>query len=236
MPIDKTDDISAHFDAKLAAVYEMNIRRFCPSYEALHRMLVPWLRELPSNATYLIAGAGTGSEILTLGRAFPNWRFTAVDASAEMLKVCQANVGEAGLTEQVDFFAGKMQTFQATSSFDAASAIFVSHFIRGHDEKLAFFRAVAANLKPGGIFILADLFGDPVSPDFNRIFETWLNFYASHGVAAEELSKSRTHIERDISFIPEEELAALLREAGFTTPVRFYQTFLFGGWIATKDT
>jgi tRNA (cmo5U34)-methyltransferase len=38
-----------------------------------------------------------------------------------------------------------------------------------------------------------------------------------------------------VAFISEGELVALLREAGFATPVRFYQTFLFGGWVAAKN-
>jgi tRNA (cmo5U34)-methyltransferase len=38
-----------------------------------------------------------------------------------------------------------------------------------------------------------------------------------------------------LALISDRELVALLREAGFSTPLRFYQTFLFGGWVATKN-
>lgn len=42
-------------------------------------------------------------------------------------------------------------------------------------------------------------------------------------------------VERDVAFVPESELVALLKEAGFSNPLRFYQTYLFGGWVVTRD-
>lgn len=57
---------------------------------------------------------------------------------------------------------------------------------------------------------------------------------ASHGIPEQDLTKDRAHIETDVAFVPEAELAALLDEAGLATPVRFCQACLFGGWFATK--
>ncbi len=227
-------DASSHFDESLAAKYDRRIRLFCPSYDALHQMIVPWLQSLPEQSSFLSAGAGTGAEIFTLGKRFPFWHFTAVDVSPDMLNACQSRVAEAGMASQVAFFNGRLQEYQSPTLFDAASSVFVSHFIKGRDEKLAYFRSIAASLKPGGVFILADLFGDKGSPEFEQLLNAWLASYASHGVSAEELAQDRAHVDRDVSFIPESELLALLSEAGFDIPVRFYQTFLFGGWVATK--
>jgi tRNA (cmo5U34)-methyltransferase len=227
-------DASSHFDESLAARYDCRIRLFCPSYGALHQMIVPWLEHLPKQSSFLSAGAGTGAEVFTLGKRFPSWRFVAVDVSPDMLNACQRRVAEVGMTDRVAFFNGRLQEYQSPAPFDAASSVFVSHFIKGREEKLAYFRAIAANLKPGGLFILADLFGAKGSPEFEQLLNAWLVSYASHGVSAEELAQDRAHIDRDVSFIAESELLALLNEAGFGTPVRFYQTFLFGGWVTTK--
>jgi tRNA (cmo5U34)-methyltransferase len=228
-------DVSSHFDAGLTERYDRRIRQFCPSYDALHQMIVPWLQGLPEQSTFLSAGAGTGSEIVTLGKSFPSWMFVAVDMSAEMLRVCKNQTAQAGVSDRVAFYNGQVQQYQSTIRFDAASSIFVSHFIQGREEKLAYFRSVAANLKPGGRFILADLFGDKDSSEFERLFNAWLLSYASHGASTEEMAKERAHAERDVDFIPERELCALLQDAGFATPVRFYQTFLFGGWVMVKN-
>lgn len=227
-------DASSHFDLSLAARYDRRIRLFCPSYDALHEMIVPWLLGLPERANFLSAGAGTGAEVLTLGKRFPSWSFTAADVSPDMLDACRNRVAEAGMAERVSCFNGRLQEYRSPASFDAASSVFVSHFIETRDERLAYFRSIAASLKPGGLFILADLFGDKSSPEFESLLNAWLASYALHGVAAEELARDRAHVDRDISFIPESELFALLTDAGFTTPVRFYQTFLFGGWLAAK--
>jgi len=228
-------DVTAHFDENLAAKYDRRIHLFCPSYDALHQMIVPWLQGLLEGSAFLSAGAGTGAEIITLGKRFPSWRFVAVDVSTDMLGACRHRAVEAKMAERVSFFNGRLQDYQSSIPFDAASSVFVAHFIKGREEKLAYFRSIAANLKPDGLLILADLFGDKSSSEFVRLLNAWLASYASHGVSAEELVQDRAHVERDVDFIPESELVALLKEAGFANPLRFYQTYLFGGWVATHD-
>ena len=153
-------DASTHFENSLAAKYDRRIRLFCPSYDALHQMIAAWFRSLPERANFLSAGAGTGAEILTLGKLFPSWRFTAVDASHDMLKACHGRIADAGMVNRVAFFNGQLQEYQSSEIFDAASSVFVSHFIKCRDARLAYFHAVSSNLKPGGVFVLADLFGE----------------------------------------------------------------------------
>lgn len=229
-------DVPAHFDESLAATYDGRIRRFCPSYDALHQMIVPWLQGLPEDATFLSSGAGTGSEIVNLGKCFPAWRFVAVDVSPDMLSACRHRAAQAAMTSRVTFFfSGRLQDYRSSDPVDAASSIFVAHFIKGREEKLAYLHSIAAKLKPGGLLILADLFGDRRSPEFARLFHSWLLSYASHGISAEELARDRAHMENDVDFIPEGELYSLLTEAGFTNALRFYQTYLFGGWVAAKQ-
>lgn len=228
-------DASSHFDETLAAKYDRRIRLFCPSYDALHQMIVPWLHGLPVRSSFLSAGAGTGAEVITLGTWFASWQFVAVDVSPDMLDACRRRVTEAGLAGRVSFFNGRMQDYPSSPTFEAASSVFVSHFIRGREEKLAYFHAMAAHLKPGGLLILADLFGDQDSPEFEQLLGAWMASYASHGIPPEQLAQDRAHIDKDVAFIPEDELFALLQEAGFAAPLRFYQTYLFGGWVAKKQ-
>ncbi len=120
----------AYFDKILAAKYDRRIRLFCPSYDALHQMLVPWLASMPEHSLFLSAGAGTGAEILTLGTQFPSWRFIAVDISPDMLTACRQRLLTAGLETRVTFFNGSLQEYQPQELVDAASSVFVSHFIK----------------------------------------------------------------------------------------------------------
>lgn len=227
-------DATTHFDESLAAEYDRRIRRFCPSYDALHHMIAPWFQLLPDHSTFLSAGSGTGVEIVNLGKRFPSWRFVGVDVSSDMLAASRRRISEAAISDRATFFNGRLQEYQAPAPFDAASSVFVAHFIKGRDEKLAYFRSIAEKLKPGGVCVLADLFGDKGSPEFERLSNAWLLSYANHGISAGELARDRAHIERDVDFVTETELLALLSEAGFASVVRFYQTFLFGGWVGTK--
>lgn len=227
-------DLTLHFGDRLSTIYDRRIGLFCPSYDALHRMIVPWVQGLPENSTVLSAGAGTGTEVVTLGGRFPGWRFVAVDASIDMLDACRKRTDASGITERVAFFHGRLQDYPSSASFDAASSIFVAHFIRDRQEKQSYFHSIAANLKPGGSLVIADLFGDKNSPEFVRLLNSWLLSYASHGISPEELARDRAHVETDVDFISENELFFLLSEAGFGNPLRFYQTYLFGGWVATK--
>lgn len=227
-------DVAAHFDQRIALEYARRIRRFCPSYDSLHEMTAEILRALPEGATLLSAGAGTGEEILTLGKRYPSWRFVAVDASADMLAACRQRACMAQMEDRVSFFCGPMEGYRPHDAADAASSIFVAHFIKGRTEKIDYFRALAANVKAGGVLVVADLYGDERTPEFTWLFELWMSSCASHGISGEELRRDRNHVERDVDFIPENELFSILDEAGFVNPVRFYQTYLFGGWIATR--
>jgi len=227
-------DVERYFDGDLAARYDQGIRLSCPGYDALHRMLAPVLQLLPEQARFLSAGAGTGGEILALAPRFPRWHFTGVDASADMLALCRERTVRAGLADRVRLEHCRMQDYPGGETFDAASSVFVGHFIRDPGEKRDYFRAIAARLKPGAPFILADLYGDRRSPEFVPLMQAWLLYYVSHGITAEKLGADLQHIFENMVFTPEDALRALLHEAGFTGVARFYQSFLFGGWIATR--
>ncbi|MBP0030007.1 methyltransferase domain-containing protein [Roseofilum reptotaenium CS-1145] len=228
-------DVTQHFDESLSTQYDRRIRLFCPSYDALHQMLIPWLQELPKNANFLSAGAGTGAEIVNLGKVFSNWNFVAVDASGDMLNACHQRIKSVEMGNRVTLVNSKVQDYKFPGGFDGASSIFVAHFIRDKQEKLAYFSSLASNLKPGAILAIADLFGNRETLEFSRLLNALLMSYAGHGISEEQFDRDREHIERDVDFISESELFSLLNQAGFIKPLKFYQTYLFGGWIATRS-
>ena len=90
------------------------------------------------------------------------------------------------------------------------------------------------SLKPGAVLVLADLFGDAGSPEFVQLMKAWLLYYVSHGADPQKLDGDLRHIFDNMVFTPESQLRALLAEAGFEGIARFYQSYLFGGWIANK--
>lgn len=153
-------EVSRHFDAELAERYERRIRMFCPSYDALHEMIGTLLNRLPKDASILSAGAGTGAEVIRLGTRFPSWRFVAADISPDMLHVCRERVEGECMSGRVEYFHGCLRDYRPQLPFDAATSIFVSHFILSPEERQAHFQAIADSLKPGGLLVFGDLYGD----------------------------------------------------------------------------
>lgn len=230
----KAFDVQQHFK-RHASTYDEGIRVTIPAYEALHAMSHSFLRsELPEQAEILVVGAGTGMELITLGIANPGWRFMAVDPTAEMIAVCQANVVAAGLSDRVELHHGYVADLPDKPRYDAATAILVSHFIQEESQKLAFFQAISTRLRHGAPLISADLYGDKEHPEFQQRFSAWKHFCSLSGQSDADIEKLFRHVESDVSFIPERRRTQLLAQSGFGNTFSFYHALLFGGWVSWK--
>ncbi len=224
-----------YFGAGRSSTYDRKIRASLPGYEALHAMVDDLLRfALPERAQLLVAGAGTGMELVTLGAAHPDWRFTATDRSAEMLAIGKANVEAAGLADRMTFHVGEMHELPETPPFDGATSLLVSHFIRPHEARGRFFRAIASRLRPGAPFITAEVFGDRQDLSFSLFLEAWKGHYAAAGIPAQEVAEDFARTDATVAFLPGDAFATLLAENGFTDVRRFFQAFLFGAWVARR--
>ena len=53
-----------------------------------------------SDGQLLIVGAGTGAEILEVGKTNPDWRFLGVDPAQSMLDLAKEKIETAGLSER----------------------------------------------------------------------------------------------------------------------------------------
>ncbi|MEM6337717.1 MAG: class I SAM-dependent methyltransferase [Bacteroidota bacterium] len=227
------------FDADRAAAYDNRISRLAPGYETLHDQVVCLLgsmlgdQGLSDGAHVLSVGAGTGAELIRLGREHPSWRFTAVDPSEEMLALCRVGVQEAGLSERVTYLHGPAQALDPSSSFDAATSILVAHFIQDPDDRAAYFGRIAEVLSPGAPFILADLH-QTTAGTFDALFDAWRRHLIWSGAPASKTETAFEDIRRGIHFATEAELAKTLTDAGFEPPTRFFQSYLWAGWYTSR--
>jgi tRNA (cmo5U34)-methyltransferase len=226
----------SHFDGPRSSHYDHKIRASIPGYEALHAMAHDFLRqELPETARILVVGAGTGMELLTLGVAHPGWRFTATDLSSDMLAIGKANVEAAGLGGRVEFHLGQAHDLPDAPTYDAATSILISHFIQPREERGLFFRSIASRVRAGGPLISAEIVGDREDPAFGHFLAVWKGHYGAAGIPAAEVEEDFARTAATVSFIPEQELTALLAESGFRDIRRFFQALLFGGWVARRS-
>src|ERR1700756_553272 len=92
---------AAHkFDPARAAEYEAQSRIALAGYDACHELAACMLAAAVGTDTaahILVVGAGGGaSEVLTVARLEPRWRYTAVDPSPPMLDLARSKLAEAG--------------------------------------------------------------------------------------------------------------------------------------------
>jgi tRNA (cmo5U34)-methyltransferase len=216
------------FDEERADGYDDRIRRIAPGYDTLHGLLSSVLTAaLGDEAHLLVAGAGTGAEIAAMGEAHPDWRFTAVDPSSEMLARCRERMAGTVVDGRVEYVSERVEDLSTDQAFDGATSIFVSHFLQTRDAKEQYFGSIARRLRSGAPFVVADLY-EPNGAE--PLWAAWQEWFAGTGASDEEVERVFSKMEDEISFVPESELSHILQTTGFAELTRVYQSFLWGAW------
>ena len=220
------------FDTEMATEYDKGVRRTLPTYDALFRLVQTYLRKhTKKDADVLIVGAGGGTELAILGPGNPQWTFTAVDPAAPMLDLARDKAQHLQLVERVKFIEGTIDDVETDSLYDASTFMLVFHFIQDDSEKLQQLTNIRKRLKSGAPFILASMYGNPGSAEFDELFSLWKAYWLdATNLTAGEMDEMEATV-RGLSFIPEEKIVAMLSEAGFGNIAKFFTTNMFGGWI-----
>lgn len=223
------------FDQEMANEYAKGVRRTLPTYDAMYKMVHSYLRQkLVKEASVLIVGAGGGTELEVFGQGNNNWTFTAVDPSESMLSLTELKARELGLESRVTFNLGTVEELDGKRIFDSATSMLVMHFIHGLEEKRSMLNTISRLLKPGAPFILASMFGKPGNDEFEEKLRLWKYYWLDRTKLSEEAVDEMEASIRKLSFLPEEEIRAMLEEAGFERVTKFLETAMFGGWICYK--
>ncbi|PQA88213.1 class I SAM-dependent methyltransferase [Hyphococcus luteus] len=226
---------SQPFNKDHAEAYDARWKPLSPLSEAMHLLSRGALDGLADNARILCAGVGTGAEILYLGKIYPGWRFTGFDPSEAMLGVCRANLDAAGLSDRCELHHGVVDTLPQSAPFDAATSFLVSHFLTDTDERGAFFHAVAQRLRPGGVFVNADLAPDRSDSSYPALMDIWLNTLALADMDEAGRDRYEEMFGKAVAAHTPEEVEALIAANGFDRPVRYYQAAMIYVWAARKS-
>ncbi len=208
--------------------YAENALRKVPGLADLHRMAMLLLAEqAPGAAHILVIGAGGGLETAAMAEAQPDWHFTGVDPSRDMLDLARQTL--TPFSDRVVLVEGIVDKAPA-ERFDGASCLLTLHHI-DRSERLHTLREVRRRLKPGATFVLAH--HSAPGPDSER----WMTRSVAFGDRtcldwAKAAATARMMAERLALLAPAEE-EAMLREAGFVDVALFYAAFSFRGWVAT---
>lgn len=232
MPNEESQLTSTVFDDQRAEAYDSQFARTAAIRENLHLLTRILLGKLPDGAHILCVGAGTGAEVLALGAAFPGWRFTVVDPSAAMLRVCRRRTDEVGLSPRCTFHVGYIGSLPQGPAHDAATSFLVAHFIPQAEARQTYYNEIRKHLKPGGLFLDVSISADPDTPLFEAEMSNWLAFYEFNGAAEESRTSFRNLFGKAIAAHGPHKVESMLTGAGFDPPAPFFQSLLIRGWIA----
>lgn len=222
------------FNGEWASEYDDTAQKIIPAYHSIYELTQHLLRDkLNKEARILVAGSGTGKEIIDCSQNNPNWSFTGFDPAEPMLSIARKKVRTAALDNKINFVLGRIDDV-AEKDFDAATSILVMQFLPDDGKKLDFLKGIADRLRPGALFILVDLEGEIGSDEYNILNSAWKNQQLFIRGDNNRIREEFLQREKEVYFIPQKRIESLLKEAGFTKVHKFFKAYLFGGYVAIK--
>ncbi len=212
--------------------YDLVIEQLIPGYGSLARLAVALLATSPlaseTGSAVLVAGCGTGAELVEARAQRPDWKLTAIDPSLEMLQAAKARVGAEG----IEWIQTSAEQLGRKACFAGALSVLVLQSLADDGSKLAFLTALARSLQPGGQLVLVDRMAPERSPLQSQVEAALLGFQRASGLitGADELAP----LTQAMHPIGEARLTALVEAAGFSDPARVFQALGYEGFLLQR--
>jgi S-adenosylmethionine-diacylgycerolhomoserine-N-methlytransferase len=141
--------------------------------------LISGLKPAPG-ANVLEIGCGTGRNLVSAARLYPDARFFGIDVSTEMLSSAMSAISRRGLSDRIRLALGDGTAFDPERQFGIASFdhIFVSYSLSMIPDWRRVAQAAVSRLKPGGALHIVDFGGQERLPDTARmLLRRWLKMF-----------------------------------------------------------
>lgn len=222
--------------------YDSLVESWIPGYTSLAKLSVSLLAASPQarapGAAVLVAGCGSGAELLEARQLRPDWRLTAVDPSPAMLAIARQKLaaGEAspapGSAPAIHWIEGTVEDSAVDSRFDGALAVLVLQGLADDGSKLRFLSSLARGLRPGAQVVLVDqMVLERTGLEQQMISARRL--FQGHP-AGEDVDMMETHPLGPVHPISLARLAGLLEAAGFSDPIPVFRALDYEGFVLQR--
>ncbi|MGG1594394.1 class I SAM-dependent methyltransferase [Terribacillus saccharophilus] len=210
--------------------YAHSIQRKVPGYRLLHDTTAIIAEQLfPAEGRILIIGAGGGEDICTLSELMPHTRLVGIDSSARMLEIASQRVK----TKSIELIKAKIHELAVHEEFDGAICLLMFHFIP-NEEKQLFLQELYLRLQPGAQVLLGALADEEEESAFRLHFKSWEQYMLRNGGSMKEVNQFKASIGQTTFLMKETSFQLLLKNTGFSTAQRYYQSFFTRAWIFEK--
>jgi tRNA (cmo5U34)-methyltransferase len=222
------------FTKEASEMYDEKNSKLAAIADNMHFLIRLILQDLPMRARILCVGVGTGAEILSLSKAYPEWTFLGLDPSAEMLEVCKSRLQAAGILNRCELVHGYIQDLPVGENFDAALSVLVGHFIK-REERLSFYQNMSNRVRNGGYVVNTEISFDLDSKEFPSMLKSWEKVQALMGATPESIASLPMQLRGMLTVLPPAEVTDLIQQGGIKLPVRFFQALMISGWYGKKE-
>lgn len=224
------------------AEYDHLVEQLIPGYASLARLSVALLAASPqagkAGAAVLVAGCGSGAELLEAKQQRPDWRLTAVDPSEAMLAIARRKLSAAAAvpapasTPAIDWIQGTVEDVAAVSAFDGALAVLVLQSLPDDGSKLRFLSSLARTLRAGAQVVLVDQMQPERTGLERQLIDARLIF---QGVKRENPGEETIpHPLGEVHPISLARLAGLLEASGFSDPAPVFRALDYEGFLLQR--
>jgi tRNA (cmo5U34)-methyltransferase len=210
--------------------YDSLVDSLIPGYSSLARLSVSLLAASPlaraRAASVLVAGCGSGAELLEARKLCPEWSLTALDPSPTMLAIARQKLQDQGDSgAPIRWIEGSVEDLQAQAVFDGAMAVLVLQGLPDDGSKLRFLTSLSRSLRPGAQVVLVD----QMQPERNGIEQQLID-------ARQLFQRTDGGVEilGEVYPITMARLAGLLEASGFSDPLPVFRALDYEGFLLQR--
>jgi tRNA (cmo5U34)-methyltransferase len=226
-------------DSMSLSGYDSLIASLIPGYTSLARLSVSLLAASPMaqarGASVLVAGCGSGAELLAARQLRPDWHLTALDPSQDMLAMAQdklqAPPGDREAMGPIQWVQGTVEDLTGEPAFDGAMAVLVMQGLPDDGSKRRFLSSLCQSLRPGAQAVLVDQMLPERSSIEQQLITARQVFQRSERMGT--LSDA-SNILGEVHPLSLSRLAGLLEVTGFSDPFPVFRALDYEGFLVQR--